>query len=130
MLSASKLGVMSEQVDIKPLLGSLARRIKERRAALGLSQEKLAERAGVSTNFLARIEISGKTPSLRTLAQLANALEVPVSELLAENASKVRLDEAQNVARALEDLSESDAAFALGQFRNIIDYLKWNRVER
>lgn len=121
--------MMNEQADIKPVLGNLARRIKERRAALGLSQEKLAERAGLSANFLARIEIGGKTPSLKTLAQLSKSLEVRISELLEEDTSKAWLDEAHNIAQALEDMRESDAAFALEQFRNIINYLKWKRDE-
>jgi transcriptional regulator with XRE-family HTH domain len=119
--------VGEQQADIKPILGNLAKHIKERRRILGISQEKLAERAGLSTNFLARIELGEKTPSLKTLAQLAKTLEVHVSELLEEDTSEAWLDEAQNLAKALESLSEPDVEYALGQFRNTIDYLKWKR---
>lgn len=118
------------QVDIKPILKNLARRIKERRAVLGLSQERLAERSGLSSNFVARMEMAGKTPSLRTLAQLARALEVSVFQLLEEDTDSKWLDKAQNVAQALECLSDSDVHYALEQFRHTIDYLKWKRDER
>jgi transcriptional regulator with XRE-family HTH domain len=121
--------MMSEKVDIQPVMRSLVLRIKERRNALGLSQEKLAERAGLSSNFLARVEMGEKTPSVRTLVQLAKALEVRVFELLEEDVDAKWLDEAWNVARALEDLSDSDAQYALGQFRNTIDYLKKKQSE-
>jgi transcriptional regulator with XRE-family HTH domain len=118
---------MDKQVDIKQVLTNLARHIKERRSALGLSQEKLAERAGLSSNFLARLELGEKTPSIRTLVQLAWALEVHISELLEEGTDDKRADEAYNVKMALQGLNKSDAEYTMEQFRNTIDYLKWRQ---
>jgi hypothetical protein len=73
------------------------------------------------------MEMGDKTPSLKTLAMLAKALEVRVFELLEENSVDKWLNEANNVARALEDLNKPDVEYALGQFRNTIDFLKWKR---
>ncbi len=75
---------------------------------VGLTQEKLAERAGLSANFLAQLEISDKTPSLRTLVALARALEAEVSDLLASSAQGRWNDEAQNFLHSLQGMKESD----------------------
>ncbi len=116
-----------ERVDLKPVLRNIAQRIKERRAVLGLSQERLAERAELSSNFLSRIEIADKTPSLKTLVVLARALEVPISYLLGQESNAGPTDAAHSLSQALNDLSESDVEYALEQFRHTVDYLKWKR---
>lgn len=48
-----------------------------------LTQEQLAERAGISKPFLSQIEGGKRAGSLETLRQIARALEVPVDALLA-----------------------------------------------
>lgn len=54
------------------------RKIKE------LSQEQLAERAGISIGFLSQVEAPNMATgiSLATLFALADALEIPASKLL------------------------------------------------
>ena len=47
-----------------------------------LSQEKLAEKIGVSTNFLGNIERGEKHPSVDTLFKICVALDLPPNELL------------------------------------------------
>jgi transcriptional regulator with XRE-family HTH domain len=69
----------------------LARNLKLNRLKLGLTQEKLAERADISTHYLAMVELAKKFPSAGMLERLAAALEVEPAELfyipsLAENA--------------------------------------------
>ncbi|MDR0878309.1 MAG: helix-turn-helix transcriptional regulator [Treponema sp.] len=51
------------------------------RRKCGLTQEKLAEKAGVSTHFIAMIEIARKFPSPDTLDQIAAALGIETHEL-------------------------------------------------
>lgn len=60
----------------------LGRRVKERRQELQLSQENLAERAGISRNYLSIIE-RGEARNISTgvLNQLADALELTSAEL-------------------------------------------------
>jgi transcriptional regulator with XRE-family HTH domain len=60
----------------------LGRRIQRLREARGLSQEALAEKAGLSRGYLARVETGRHEPSLSMLDKLAKALGVPVAELL------------------------------------------------
>jgi transcriptional regulator with XRE-family HTH domain len=60
----------------------LTMRLKRLREERGLTQERLAKQAGVSHGYLARLEIGMHDPSLSTLAKLAKALKVTVSDLV------------------------------------------------
>jgi transcriptional regulator with XRE-family HTH domain len=60
----------------------LTMRLKRLREERGLTQERLAKQAGVSHGYLARLEIGMHDPSLNTLAKLAKALKVTVSDLV------------------------------------------------
>jgi transcriptional regulator with XRE-family HTH domain len=55
------------------------RRLRTKR---GLSQQRLAERSGLSREYVARLETGQHNPSLATLQKLAKALGVPVTALL------------------------------------------------
>ncbi len=56
--------------------------IRRRREARGLTQAVLAKRAKLHRVSLAKIETGAMLPRLTTLARLARALGVPVTELL------------------------------------------------
>jgi transcriptional regulator with XRE-family HTH domain len=60
-------------------LGMTIKRLRERRK---LTQEVLAERAGIHRVYLAQIEAGTKTPSIPTLEKLAAALGVKPGRLL------------------------------------------------
>jgi len=60
--------------------------LRERRGRQGLSQQALADRAGLSRNFVAQIERGESSPTVATLARLAAALTTTVGELLGEEA--------------------------------------------
>jgi transcriptional regulator with XRE-family HTH domain len=62
-------------------LVELAARIKKSRLNLGLTLEQLAEKAGLAKGMLSKIENFRVTPSLPTLAKLADALGIPISAL-------------------------------------------------
>jgi transcriptional regulator with XRE-family HTH domain len=57
-------------------------RIVELRKALRYTQEELAERADISVSFLSMIERARRTPHVKTLAFLADALGISLSQLL------------------------------------------------
>ncbi|MGH2359406.1 MAG: helix-turn-helix domain-containing protein [bacterium] len=57
-------------------------KIKQLREQRGLTQKRLAKKAGLSLGYLARLEIGMHDPPLSTVAKLAKALGVPVAELL------------------------------------------------
>jgi transcriptional regulator with XRE-family HTH domain len=61
----------------------LARNIKENRRKNGLSQEGLAEKAGISTPFIGMIEVSRKFPTPDVLDRIARALNIKTWQLFA-----------------------------------------------
>ena len=65
-------------MDDKILIG---RRIKEIRKSKGLSQEKLAEKAETSPNYLSRMERGTENPTLDMFIKLSHALEVEMWEM-------------------------------------------------
>ena len=56
--------------------------IREKRKALSLTQEQLADRTGHSRNHIQRVETAYTAPTLATLLDIAQALEVPLEKLL------------------------------------------------
>lgn len=67
--------------DPAPELLALGRRLRQIRRSRELSQEALADRAGVHPKHLSEIERANKDPRATTVIKLADALGVPVSEL-------------------------------------------------
>jgi len=64
-----------------PAARSLAKRIRQLRAAKGWSQETLAEHANIHRVYLAGIELGRRNPSLRNLENIATALGISLSQL-------------------------------------------------
>ena len=64
--------------------------LRRRRRALGLTQEGLAEAAGLSSKFVAHLERAERQPSLWSLLKLGRALGVPAAELVAEVENAVK----------------------------------------
>jgi transcriptional regulator with XRE-family HTH domain len=56
--------------------------IRGRRKAAGFSQEKLAEKANLSTVFISRIERGVESPSVDNLVKIARAIGVRVRRLV------------------------------------------------
>lgn len=63
-------------------MSAVGLKIRELREAASLTQEDLAHEADISTSTLSRIERGTYQPRLDTLGKLAQALKVPVAELL------------------------------------------------
>ncbi len=57
-------------------------RLKILRIRRALTQQELAEKAGISSNALNRIELNKAEPHMSTLRKLAEALDVDPSELV------------------------------------------------
>jgi transcriptional regulator with XRE-family HTH domain len=72
-------------VDHPALTMRVGREIRAHREARGMSLSAAAKRAGVSKTILATIESGAGNPSLETLGRIAQALDVPVATLLAED---------------------------------------------
>lgn len=58
--------------------------LKRHRAAKGMSQEKLAEKANIHPTHVGLLERSLRNPSLKVSKAIADALGLPLSEMIAE----------------------------------------------
>ena len=73
------------------LLDTLAKNVYRYRKNRGLSQEKLAELAGMHRTFISMIERRGRNVTLGVVEAIANVLEVDVPTLLTEHTEKKNL---------------------------------------
>jgi len=63
----------------------LGTRIRKQRKTMQMTQDKLAELAGISLSFLGHIERGTRTASLDTIVRLANVMRVSTDFLLADS---------------------------------------------
>lgn len=67
---------------MKPLKVALGEVVRERRRALSLTQEQLADAAGLHSTYISLIERGMKSPSLDSIEALGRALGVPAHDLV------------------------------------------------
>ena len=60
---------------------AIGKRIKFLRESKGLTQEKLAEKTGLSIDYIGKIEVNINKPGLKALIKISNALEVHIKEI-------------------------------------------------
>ena len=84
----------------------LAFNLKESRKKCGFTQEKLAEKAGISAHYLAMIEVSKKFPTPEMLDRIAQALEIETYQLFDVSATPegVLLHLEQSILSNIEQL--------------------------
>lgn len=61
--------------------------LKFYRKQSGLTQEKLAEKIGMSTSYIGDMEARERFPSAETIDKIADVLDIPVSTLFYERSS-------------------------------------------
>ncbi len=63
------------------VLAALGQNVRRRREARELTQEKLAEKAGLDPTYISGIERGLRNPGIRNVARLARALGFTTAEL-------------------------------------------------
>jgi len=63
------------------LVQTFARNVRERRLALGISQEALAEAAGIHRTYVGMIERCEKNVTIYNIERIATALDVSAASL-------------------------------------------------
>jgi transcriptional regulator with XRE-family HTH domain len=69
---------------LEPVCGALAAVIRQRRAANGLSLNRLAELTRLSRQMISFIETNRRIPTIDTVARISRAFGIPFSKLVAE----------------------------------------------
>lgn len=75
---------------LSPRHAALGHAVRELRTARGLTQEALADHAGLTTNYVGDAERGERNLSVRALWALADGLGIPASELLREAEKRER----------------------------------------
>ena len=90
----------------------LGKRIKQVRKMKALSQNTLAEKAGLTPNFIAKIEGNNTSISLKTLVSIANALEISIDYLFLNDTTMLEQGKKTStdlfIDNMLQNFSESD----------------------
>ena len=68
--------------SLDDLIDNLSIFLKNRRKLLGLSQEQLAVKSGISLTLIRDIERKAANPTLSTLVKIADVFDMHVAELL------------------------------------------------
>ena len=69
---------------------NIGKRIHELRINSGLSQEKLALRANITTTYLGLLERNLKNPTVKVIEQICNQLNISLSEFFSDSVSSVQ----------------------------------------
>lgn len=81
-------------------------RIKDARSMQEMSQERLAELAGLSTTHTSHIETGNTKVSLPTLIKIANVLGCSLDELVCDSIIKAKAVFEGELARTISDCDE------------------------
>jgi len=74
---------------------TVGQRVKQRRRELGLSQDALAQRAGISKSFLSDLETGKRSLGAETLLDLARAMGLSLDYLMTGKESRNQKPEVQ-----------------------------------
>jgi transcriptional regulator with XRE-family HTH domain len=102
-------------------LGALLRR---RRKEKGITLKTISEKAGISEGFLSQVENNVKSPSVDTLMNICQALNVKVGDVMNEASARQKLH--QIIKKEWSDVDIPSAGFATRRFcspgdREVID---------
>ena len=98
---------------------SIGKRIKKNRLNQGMTQEILAEKVNISIPHISRIENGSSSPSLQTLVDICNALDITIDNLMQDSlpAAKKRIGGRLNVLLADCTIAEMNMVV------NVVDVL-------
>lgn len=87
---------------------AIGKNIKLYREAKGYTQEKFAEKIGLTPNYLSAIERGVKIPSVETLIEIINGLEVSADEIFKDVINVGYKIKATQLSEKIEALSNEE----------------------
>ena len=103
-------------------LESIGKNIRKFRLMRNLRQEDLAEKAGLSINYVGALERGEKIPSLETFLVLVNALEVSSDMVLCDLLVEKHQADASRLLDRMQDLPAHDVERILAVVDVLIRY--------
>lgn len=105
-------------------LDTIGKNIRKYRLSKKLRQEDLAEKAGLSANYIGMVERGEKIPSLETFITILNALEVSADMVLADVVSTGYAVKNSILNEKLSKLSSEDREKIYEVIETLIKYSK------
>ena len=101
----------------------IGKKIREFRKMRQISQSTLSEMADLSPGYISYIENGSKIPSLDTIVQIANALEITPDVLV-----KKERTIAAEYAEIMDSCTMLEKEIVLECSRNLVEVLKKNKI--
>jgi XRE family aerobic/anaerobic benzoate catabolism transcriptional regulator len=104
-----------ERADYRAFRASIARSVRLARAKRGMTRRQLAQESGASERYLAQIESGEGNPSVLILRSIAEALDVPIIELLPRSNGRTA---------AMRDILDTLARLPLAELPAVADWIE------
>lgn len=110
-------------VDQKQLAALVGQAIARQRILSSLTQEEVAERLGIGSEAVSRIERGVVIPNIARLLEMAEIFGCGAAELLGE-VSPLADDQARRISRLLEPLNQADQRLLLEMLESLATRLR------
>ena len=97
----------------------IGKRFKQRREELGLTQEQLAEKLGLTVNYISTIECGKSFPRCEKLILLLNGLETTADAIFCDVVDKSTVFESSILSQKLKGLPSEEQIRIL----NMVDFM-------
>lgn len=101
---------------------NLGERIHELRVNSGLSQEKLALRANITTTYLGLLERNVKNPTVKVIEQLCNQLNISLSDFFSTSKTIENQEDALSlqIVTQIRDRTEEEKQLLLQVIKDVL----------
>jgi transcriptional regulator with XRE-family HTH domain len=114
-------------MDIDDLQAEIGKKLRERRLELGLKQEGVAEKCGVATSTIQRIESGTLNPTLSTIVGACDALGFPVAGLFMDVGSSAKRPDLRaalgKIQQGIEEIERAEINPKNGLIRDLVSVL-------
>ena len=110
------------KTESKQLAELVGRAIARQRVRCKLSQEQVAERLGIGSEAVSRIERGIVMPNVERLVELSEIFGCETADLLTEGSSRPE-DQARRLYNLLSTLDTSDRTLVMGMVEGLVERL-------
>ncbi|MNC27549.1 HTH-type transcriptional regulator SinR [compost metagenome] len=104
------------------LVKKIGERIRRLRKEKNLSQEQLAERSGLHTNYVGQVERGEKNLTLETLEKVVGGLGISLEELFRYIGPMEKQDALGQIVKLLVERSVEDQNMALNVLKTVMEW--------
>ncbi|MUT64925.1 helix-turn-helix domain-containing protein [Paenibacillus sp. NEAU-GSW1] len=111
------------------LVKKVGERVRQLRKEKNLTQEELAERSSLHTNYVGQVERGEKNLTLETLEKIVAGLDVSLEELFRFLGPMERRDAFGEIVHLLSERSQEDHAMILRVLETVLNW-EQNKIKR